>query len=372
VTDTVVLANPKVLALNKQKGEVHVGNQDGYVTTTVTENAQTQTVQLFETGTKLLFRPYIGDDGYIRMEIHPEDSTGGVSVQGGQALPHKTTTEVTTNVMVKDNHTIVIGGLFRESSVSDRNQVPGLGNIPLAGALFRRQQDKTVRQEIIILLTPHIVKDDDVYARQSEEQVKEMEKLRIGVRKGMMPWGRERMAEACYECAVSEMAKEHPDRCKALWHLDCALHLAPTFHEAMAMKEQLTGKQVTLIDHSIVRRFVTDQIMAEKANPPANMTPPRVVPITPTTQPMSAAPAHPATQPAVNVAMAPATQPSTQPTSQPSTFVDDDEAPTTEPATIVEAETPATQPTVIVGAPATTQPSSVDVTPEMIEEMDET
>src|SRR5256885_16610203 len=105
----------------------------------------------------------------------------------------------------------------------------------------------------------------------------------------MMPWGRERMAEACYECARAELAKEHPDRCKALWHLDCAINLAPTFHEAMQLKEEITGKEVTVIDHSVVRSFVTKQIMAERANPPASMTPPRVVPITPTTQSTSAA-----------------------------------------------------------------------------------
>ena len=66
-----------MLALNKQKGEVIVGRQDGYITTTVTENAQTQTLNSSTPARVLIFRPYIGDDGYIRMEIHPEDSSGG-------------------------------------------------------------------------------------------------------------------------------------------------------------------------------------------------------------------------------------------------------------------------------------------------------
>src|SRR5690606_23945551 len=79
ITDTTVLANPKVLALNKQKGEVLVGREDGYLTTTVTESAAVQTVEFLKTGTRLIFRPYIGNDGYIRMEIHPEDSSGGLA-----------------------------------------------------------------------------------------------------------------------------------------------------------------------------------------------------------------------------------------------------------------------------------------------------
>src|SRR5207248_2488407 len=84
ITDTTVLANPKVLALNKQKGEVIVGRKDGYLTTTVTQTSTVQTVDFLDTGTRLIFRPFIGDDGYIRMEIHPEDSSGGLN---GSNLP---------------------------------------------------------------------------------------------------------------------------------------------------------------------------------------------------------------------------------------------------------------------------------------------
>ena len=147
------------------------------------------------TGTRLIFRPYIGDDGYIRMEIHPEDSSGSVTQP---SLPIKITTEVTSNMMVKDGHTIVIGGLFRESST----QRPRAGAVAWAtcrwpAPLFRQQHDTTAREEVIILLTPHIVKDDAAYSRAQRKQMKNAEKLRVGVRKGMMPWGRERLAEAC-------------------------------------------------------------------------------------------------------------------------------------------------------------------------------
>ena len=267
VSDTAVLANPKVLTLNKQKGEVLVGREDGYLTTTVTESATVQTVEFLKTGTRLIFRPYIGDDGYIRMEVHPEDSDGTV-IQG---LPSKTTTEVTTNVMVKDGHTIVIGGLFRESSVSNKSQVPGLGNLPVLGLLFRSQQDATVREEIIILLTPHIIKDQAAYAAASEQEMREMDKLRAGVRRGMMPWGRERLAEWWYQNAVTEMNEAKPNTGKALWYLDCATNLNPKFLEAIQMKEQLSGKQVTTVDNSSIRGFVKRQIMAERGGVPATV-----------------------------------------------------------------------------------------------------
>ncbi len=208
VTDTTVLANPKVLAVNKHKGEVLVGRQDGFITTTLTETAATQSVEFLETGTKLVFRPFVSRDGYVRMEIHPEDSAGGVDARG---LPSKVTTQVTSNVLVKDGHTIVIGGLFRESTTVGRSQIPVLGNLPLVGAAFRRQADATTREEIIILLTPHIVKDLDRYSELSERELARAELLRVGTRRGMMPWGRERMAQSYYEKAIAELDKPEPN-----------------------------------------------------------------------------------------------------------------------------------------------------------------
>jgi hypothetical protein len=260
VSDTSVLANPKVLTLNKQVGEVLVGREDGYKTLTVTESTVVETVEFLQTGTRLVFRPFIGNDGYIRMEVHPEDSDGRVVNE----LPQKSTTEVTTNIMVKDGHTIVIGGLFRESSSRGRSQIPGLGNLPLVGALFRQQADNTSREEIIILLTPHIVKDDSAYARASEEAQRDMEKMRVGVRKGLMPWGRARLAEASYDRAVKEMSKRSPSRRKALWHLNAATNLNPTFLEATKMKESLSGRELSTVDNSSIRGFVKRQILAER------------------------------------------------------------------------------------------------------------
>ncbi|HMB95138.1 MAG TPA: hypothetical protein VKK61_03785 [Tepidisphaeraceae bacterium] len=261
VTDTTVLANPKILTLNKQKGEVIVGKETGYLTTTTTETTSTQTIQFLDTGTRLIFRPYIGDDGYIRMEIHPEDSDGGL--QTAANLPFKTTTEVTSNVMVKDGHTIVIGGLFREESQSTKSQIPVLGNLPWIGPAFRQQTDTTKRDELIILLTPHIVKDDDAYSELSEKEKHDAEQLRVGVRKGMMFWGRERLADMHYENAVSEMNKANPDRKSALWDLDAATNLNPKFTEAIKMKEDLTGKEMTASDNSSVRSFVSRSIMTD-------------------------------------------------------------------------------------------------------------
>jgi type IV pilus assembly protein PilQ len=294
VADTTVLANPKVLVLNKQSGQVIVGQQLGYQTTTVTQTTSTQAVSFLDTGTILSFRPFIGDDGYIRMEVHPEDSSGSVT----NNLPNKTTTEVTSNVMVKDGNTIVIGGLFHESTASARNQIPGLGNLPLVGALFRSQSDNTQRHEVIILLTPHIIKDDSVFNKESEQEQKEIEKLRVGARKELMFFGRERLAESAYEDALAEMNSRHPNMDKVVWHLDCAIDLNPHFIEAIDLREKITGKVVTDVDNSTIRGFVRRMIMEDVPPPPSASG--------------AALPASILAAPTPRVAQA-ATQPSTQP-----------------------------------------------------------
>ena len=311
ITDTVVMANPKVLVLNKQKGEVHVGSEQGYRTTVTSEVLAAEDVKFLETGTRLVFRPYIGDNGNIRMEVKPEDSSGSVNAQG---LPNKFVTQVTTNVMVQDGHTIVIGGLFRESNTSNRSQVPGLGSLPGVGPLFGRRSDSTVREEVIILLTPHIVKDDAAYAAAGEEELKQAERLRVGMRRGMMPWGRERLAEASYEKAVHELNKPNPDTGKALWYLDCATNLNPKFSEAIALKARTSGREVAATDNSTVRHFVSNQILRERLNPPTT----RPATTAPLLLPEERVPADADTTGAS--AQAPTTAPATQPVAaQPTT-----------------------------------------------------
>ncbi len=258
VTDTSVIANPKVLALNKQKGQVIVGRRDGYLTTTFTDTVATQTVEFLETGTQLIFRPFIGDDGFIRVELHPEDSTGGVDSAG---LPFEQTTEVTTNVMVRDGHTILIGGLFRELTTDSRSQVPLLGDIPVLGTLFQSRQDSTLREEVIILLTIHIVKDDIAYAKASMDVWDGIERMRVGLRAGLMWHGRERLAQTHYRKAIEHAARGKSD--KALWDVNMALHNYPRFAPAIDLKESLLSRREWEEDGTVTRQFIRRLIIAE-------------------------------------------------------------------------------------------------------------
>lgn len=161
VADTNVLANTKVMALNKMRAELIIGGRLGYYgATTVSNGISQQQIEFLEVGTQLRFRPFIGDDGFVRLEIHPERSSGIVDPTTG--LPTESTTEVTTNVMVRDGETVVIGGLIETQEVQTTSRVPFLGYLPLIGWLFSSEQAEVKRSEIVVMLTPHILEDGEV------------------------------------------------------------------------------------------------------------------------------------------------------------------------------------------------------------------
>ncbi len=276
VTDTTVLANPKILSLNRQKGQVIVGRRDGFLTTTVTETQAIQTVEFLETGTQLVFRPFISNDGWVRVELHPEDSVGFVNAQG---LPSEQTTEVTTNVMVRDNETILIGGLFREVTTDSRSQVPGLGNTPGIGQLFRSNNETTRREEVIILLTIHIVKDQDRYADASREAWEDVERVRIGLRRGMLSQGRNRLAQAHFQKAINARREGDPDH--ALWHLDLALRNNGRLLPAIKMKEEMLRRRTWEDDGTAARSMIHDLIARERGYPIPQFSRPAVMGVGP-------------------------------------------------------------------------------------------
>ena len=152
VGDVNILASPRVLVLNKQRAEIQLGQRLGYATNTQNLTTTTQFVQFLNTGTLLRFRPYVSTDGMIRMEVHPEKSTGAVV----NNLPTSNISEVTTNVMVPDGATIVIGGLIENTDTLTQSGTLGLSRLPVVGPLFRGKNTDSAKRELIVMLTPRI------------------------------------------------------------------------------------------------------------------------------------------------------------------------------------------------------------------------
>jgi type IV pilus assembly protein PilQ len=238
ITDTTILANPKILALNKQVGTVFIGKKLGYRESSNISAGGTEVkgaVKFLDSGTKLSFRPYIGNDGYIRMDIYPKDSTATLSTDG---VPTETTAELVTNIIVKDGRTVVIGGLFRDAITKGKSQIPILGDIPLLGVLFRGTSDKNERQEVIVLLTPHIVNEPDQINGVAREE--DISRKRIGAREGLEWVSRARLAEDRYANAVE--CYNAGNNKAALRELDTALMLRPTYLEALRLKDKIIAE----------------------------------------------------------------------------------------------------------------------------------
>jgi len=238
VSDVTILANPKILAVNKQLGQVYIGTKVGYESqTTVSQDTQlTSQVEFLDTGTKLSFRPYIGDDGYIRMDIHPKDSSGTLKENN---IPDETSAELLTNIIVKNGETVVIGGLFRDTITSNKTQVPLLGDLPIVGGVFRGNSDQVKREEVIILLTPHII--DDPNETKGKARKEDIQRKRFGAKDELQQISRARIAEDCYASALRYY--NDGQLLEAMVEVESAIELRPAYLEAIRLKERIIAER---------------------------------------------------------------------------------------------------------------------------------
>ncbi len=257
VTDTVVLATPRLTVLDRQRAEILVGERLGYLSTTVTDTSETQTVEFLDVGTQLTVRPFVSDDGFIRMELRPSVSDGETVVIGTTVVPNETTQEMVTNVILQSGQTIVLGGLFKEDTTISRNQVPGLGDVPVVGLAFQGQDDTVSRSEVIFLLTATIM-ENQTLVEMGDNAEDRIQLARLGARQGLLPWSRTRLTASHMRDAIS--AWEEGDRDRALWSVNVALHLDPTLGDGLELKQEITGEQIAYFDYSLNNSIYDDAI----------------------------------------------------------------------------------------------------------------
>jgi len=251
VADTTVLARPKIMCLNRQRAEVLVGERKGFLSTTATQTSTTQTVQFLDTGIHLVFRPFISKNGMIRLELAPSVSEAFIRTVEGVSIPDEVTNEVTTNVRVQDGHTLVLGGLFKESTQTTRRQVPFLGDIPILGLAFRAQDDIIVRDEIIFLITPTIV-HDDVLWDIGNEGLAYADAIRVGARKGLLPFGRGYVTANYNQDAMDAFTAG--DTKMAAYYTNISLAVNPNQPEMIGLREQVSGVKAVTHDRSVMER----------------------------------------------------------------------------------------------------------------------
>jgi len=170
VSDTKILSSPQILITNNEEAKIHVGDTVPYIISTTSgtgDNAITsEDVRFVDVGLKLNVTPTINDDGFVTMRLRPEISsvTATVSSEGG-GIPQINKTEVETTVMVKDGNTIIMGGLKKDDKVHTKKGFPVLMDLPWVGPMFGRNADSFSQTEIVIFITPHIIKGIDDYSK---------------------------------------------------------------------------------------------------------------------------------------------------------------------------------------------------------------
>lgn len=170
VSDTKILSNPKILVTNNEEAKIHIGDTVPYIISTTSgtgDNAITsEDVRFVDVGLKLNVTPTINDDGFVTMRLAPEISTVTTSIQSqGGGIPQVNKTLVETTVIVKDGETIVLGGLKKDNKVHTRQGVPVLMDIPIVRKLFSSTAESFEATEIVIFITPHIIKDFKNYGQ---------------------------------------------------------------------------------------------------------------------------------------------------------------------------------------------------------------
>ncbi|MBW3597898.1 MAG: secretin and TonB N-terminal domain-containing protein, partial [Planctomycetes bacterium] len=238
VGDTNIVAAPRVMVLNKQRAEVHIGEDIGYlggIATSASGNQQ-QSVEFLQVGTKLHIRPFISTDGMIRLEVHPELSSGTIDKTTTPPLPNKTLTQVTTNVMCRDGATVVLGGLIKEDLITNSTQIPVLGALPLVGAAFRRKEETLRRTETLVLLTPRIVSSSAAAVEGAESKAEYLRRQDVRYDK-MNPF-----AQRYYGMQYARKARAAwtaGDADVALRYANLAIHFDPESLEAINLRTEI-------------------------------------------------------------------------------------------------------------------------------------
>lgn len=170
--DVNILSAPQLLATDNQEAHILVGKQLAFIKNSqvTAEGGTVRTFEYRDVGLMLKLTPHITEDDYVRMDIiqQVEDVIG----QTFEGAVETTKREAQTQATVKNNTTIVIGGLLVDKKIEKVEKVPLLGDIPLINVLFRRTKSENEKMNLFIFITPHIVRSDsDIAGITAKRQI---------------------------------------------------------------------------------------------------------------------------------------------------------------------------------------------------------
>jgi len=172
-----ILSRPQLTTTDNQVSFINIGLQVPTVTTQTLSFGTTQNgVTYVNTGVTLAVTPRISPDGSVLMRVVPEVSSVGSSIiVAGNSYPQFNIEHFETTVSVQDGETIALGGLISKSDSKTENKIPWFGDLPYIGAAFRFRSQSKDRRELLVILTPHIIRSPMDKARILAEEARRME-----------------------------------------------------------------------------------------------------------------------------------------------------------------------------------------------------
>ncbi|SNS53260.1 general secretion pathway protein D [Azospirillum sp. RU38E] len=165
VTDVRVISSPQVVVLDSQVAQLLVGDRVPVLTRTTqsVDNANSpivSSVDYVNTGVILRVVPRISQSGKVTMEVYQEISNVSGTRNSGNLTPTISQRQITSNVAVDSGQTVVLGGLISETQESGRDGIPLLSSLPGVGALFGEKRSTNTRTELIVFITPRVIRDE--------------------------------------------------------------------------------------------------------------------------------------------------------------------------------------------------------------------
>jgi general secretion pathway protein D len=183
--DVNILSTPNILTTDNQKAEIMVGENVPFVTgqtqSAVTGGSAIQTsVERKDVGITLKITPQITSDDNVRLDLYQEISsiTETAGLNPNVVGPSTTKRSATTTVVIKDRETMVIGGLIRDNVTATTSKVPLLGDIPILGWLFKYKTSKVEKVNLMIFITPYIIKNEADAAELTKRKGDALERFR--------------------------------------------------------------------------------------------------------------------------------------------------------------------------------------------------
>ncbi|MFZ3089086.1 MAG: type II secretion system secretin GspD [Nitrospirota bacterium] len=182
-TDVNILSTPNILTMDNQKAEIMVGENVPFITgkSQGAGGVTLTTIERKDIGITLRLTPQISSDDHVSLEIYQEISAlaEAAGFDPNVVGPITTKRAASTTVIVKNAQTVAIAGLIRDNKSTIEHKVPLLGDIPLLGWLFKFQTKKAEKTNLMIFLTPHIIKeseDADAILKEKKEKMEEFKK----------------------------------------------------------------------------------------------------------------------------------------------------------------------------------------------------